>query len=67
MSPHEVTTRHEIVAREQAAVSQVVTALASHGIAAQSASNGVFLSIVVAEHLVSVLDDLKTMEERGCV
>lgn len=46
---------------------QVVTALANHGVAARSVSGGIFLSLAVAKNLVSLLEDLKQIEERGSV
>ena len=49
-----------------ARLQKVVNALANHGVAAR-AMGGIFLRLDVAEHLVSIREDLKTIEERGAV
>ena len=49
-----------------ARLQKVVNALANHGVAAR-AMGGIFLRLDVAEHLVSILEDLKAIEERGSV
>lgn len=49
-----------------ARLQKVVTALANHGIAARG-MGGIFLRLDVAERLVSTLEDLKAIEERGAV
>ena len=53
---------------QEQATSDVITALANHGIVARaSVAGGVTLTLAMAQNLVAILEDLKRIEERGSV